>query len=241
MKTVPEKLIRITALLLIFFASEARGQNTETVNEFDPGISVAIDLNPRVRLDIFTGRDKSEEIGAGKEKIGAGVSFRTKPVFKHFLDSLDTDKQHRLVIRTSYEYWRASDSGEKTVDEHIIALDATFRWAFRHGVLLSNRHRVDFRWVNADFHIRFRERFMIERRFKLIKREITPFFDAEAFWDQRYKKFNLFRFMTGVQIRLIRSASLDLTYERLHCVTCPDVNTNSFGVRLNIFLRRKKK
>jgi hypothetical protein len=240
MKTAPQNLIRLTALLLIFFVYKALAQNTETVNEFDPGISVAIDLNRRVRLDFFAGRDKSEEIGAGKEKIGAGISFRTKPVFKHFLDSLDTDKQHRLVIRTSYEYWRGSESGKKTLDEHILAVEGTFRWAFRHGVLLSNRHRVEFRWVNADYHLRFRERLLIERRFKLIKREITPFFDAEAFWDQRYKKWNLFRYMGGVQIRLIRPASLDLAFERLHCVTCPDVNTNSFGVRLNIFLWRKK-
>src|SRR5688572_15620311 len=90
--------VLLTGLLLSFGANVAPAQNTETETQVDPGVSIALDLNERVRLGLFTGREKNEELASGKGKISAGVYFRTKPLFKLFLDSLDTDKRHVLVL-----------------------------------------------------------------------------------------------------------------------------------------------
>lgn len=238
MKSVSHKLIFITPLFLVL-AAAIHGQSSATVTEFDPGTSLAIDLTHRVRLDFYTGREKSEEISSSKFKVGGGASLRLKPQLKRFLDAFDTDKQNRLVLAMIYEYSKASDQGETKI-EHKLMADATFRHNLPQDLLLSNRNRFENRWINGAYHWRYRNRAMLERPFKIRKRDITPYIAAEAYWDQRYDKWNMFKFTGGVQVPLYRRASLDLFYERQHCVTCSDPNTNIFGVTLNIAFKRKK-
>lgn len=238
MKLSAFKLLLI-AVLSLLLAAAISGQSPGTVTEFDPGFGLAVDVSKQVRLDFYTGREKSEEISSSKFKVGGGVSVRLKPVFKRFLDSFDTDKQHLLVLAMIYEYSRASDQGETKI-EHKLMADATLRYNLPRDFLLSNRNRFENRWINDAYHWRYRNRPVLERPFEIKKRDITPYIAAEAFWDQRYSKWNMFKFTTGVQVPIYRRASLELFYERQHCVTCADPNTNIFGVNLNIAFKRKK-
>ena len=239
---IPQKSVLVTFFLLTLSATVASAQNPEPTTQFEPGIAVAVDLNERVRFVFSGGREKNEEQESGKLKISAGVNLRTKPLFKRLLDVLDTDKRHVLVLGVAYEFARGTDRGE-TKKEHKIMLDATVRWAFTGKLLLSNRNRFEIRWVNGDTHFRIRERVLLERpltiQVKNFKRKITPFGTGEAIWDQRYKKWNIFRYGGGVEIQLIRRTSLDFYYERMRCVTCIDPNTNILTMRLNYYLRRK--
>jgi hypothetical protein len=120
-------------------------------------------------------------------------------------------------------------------------LDATLRYTLKYDLLLSNRNRLELRRVNGDGHFRYRNRPMLERPFRLMKRDFTPYVAAEAYWDQRYTKWSMFKFTGGILVPLFRRTSLEALYERQHCVTCADVNTNIFGMTLNVDLRLKKK
>lgn len=233
------KNLLVPALLLIAMSAAAQAQDSAAVTELDPGIGIAVDLTPRVRLDFFTGKEKSEEISTSKWKVSAGASFRLKPLFESFLDDLDTNKQHVLVLGAGYEYSRASESGDTSI-EHKIMLDATPRYAFARKLLMNDRNRFEFRWINGAYHFRYRNRLMFERPIKVKKLKLTPYGAAEAFWDQRFKTWNQFKFTGGVQIPFIRRSSFDLFYERQHCVTCADPHTNIFGLILNLYLRRKQ-
>lgn len=221
-------------------ASAAYGQGAGAVTELDPAIAVAIEVNRVVRVDLYTGREKSEEIQSGKTKIAAGISFRLKSRFKRFLDAFDTDKQHLVVVGVTYEYSIGRDPSSTTL-EHKVMADATLRWTFPHDVLLSDRNRLEFRWVDGNFHYRYRNRPMLEKPFRSLRRDITPFIGGEAYWDQRYKKWNMFKFISGVSVPLFRNLSLEFVYERQHCIKCSDANTNIFGLTLNIAVPRKKK
>ena len=227
-------------LLLIVFAMTAPGQSTSTITELDPAIAVAVELNKKVRLDLYAGREKSEEIESGKGKIGVGVSFRVKPIFRRFLDAVDTDKQHLLVLGATYEYSVAKEPSSRSI-EHKVMFDATLRYALPLDLLLSNRNRSEFRWVNGNYHFRYRNRPMLERPIRVRKRDLTPYVSTEAIWDQRYQKWNIFKFSAGMVVPVVRRVSLDFVYERQHCVTCADQNTNIFGLTVNLSLTRKKK
>ncbi len=236
---MPARRLLNSAVLLVLLVLNATGQDSGAVTEVDPGVGLAIDLSRKVRLDFFSGREKSEELSTGKWKVSGGASFRVKPHFKGFLDDLDSDKQNVLVIGLAYEYSRASESGV-TTNENKIMLDATGRWAFAQKLLLNNRNRFEFRWISGEYHFRYRNRLMLERPVRVKKLTLTPYGAAEAFWDQRYSKWNRFEFTGGVQIPFIRRSSFDVYYTRAHCVTCADPQTNIFGVALNLYIRRKK-
>ena len=222
------------ALAPVFTASQGR----PAVGEFDPGLTVDLDLGKPFRLDFYTGREKSEELSASKWKIGGGGSFRLKPVFKSFLDDLDTDNQHVLVVRVGYEYSRASEGGVTKIT-HSAMLDGTLRYAFKGKILMSDRNRFESRWVDDRPDLRYRNRLLFQRPFHFVRIKITPFGGAEAYWDDRKNKWNLFRYTTGIEIPFFRRMTLDVRYEREYCVTCPDPNTNVIALNLNTFFRLK--
>ena len=70
--------------------------------------------------------------------------------------------------------------------------------------------------------------------------KLSPFGGAEPFWDQRYGKWNLFRFMAGTRIPLMRRTFADVFYVREHCLSCPVLDTDVLGVNFFIPFRLKK-
>jgi len=231
-----------SVLLIALATATVSSQGQEPVSEFDPGFTFSFDLTRRLRFDVFTGREKSEELHSAKQKVGAGFSFRVKPLFRSFLDHIDTDKKHVLTVAVAYEYSRASENNILSSIENKLMVDAIGRWEFPGKLLASDRNRVEFRWIDGDYSTRYRNRAMLERPFKVSKKiTITPYGAAEAFWDARHDRWSKFEFTGGVQVPLFKRTSLDGYYSRAHCVTCADAHTNIYGLAFNIFLPFKQK
>ena len=232
--------IATSVLLVIIVLNTVKAQDRDVAKEFDPGVTVDIAAG-RFRFDVYTGREKSEELEAGDAKFGGGISFRVKPLFKTFIDALDTDKQHVFVARLGYEFRRAGEN-EQSSHTHELMADGTFRWGFPKKILVSDRNRFGLRWIDGDPSFRYRNRLQVERPFTILKRKVTPYASAEAFWDSRYHSWNRFDYTGGTEIPLpyFRRATVDLYYTRERCITCPDPHTDILGVNLHIFLRLKK-
>ena len=232
----------ITFLLSVTVLAVTRGAAQEGghPSEFNPSVWVLLELNEHSRLDFYTGRERSEELNSSKWKVGVGASIRVRPIFNLF-DKDDPDKKYTLVLGTVFETSKTTEAGESRT-ENKVAFDTWGRWAFKKPkILVTDRNRIEFRWVNGDFHIRYRNWLFAERPFRINKYKISPFVGAEPFWDQRYKKWNLFRFMGGVRLPAWRGSYFDVFYVREHCRTCATLNTDVFGINYFIPLRRKKK
>lgn len=84
-------------------------------------------------------------------------------------------------------------------------IEQTLRKLLPGSLLLSDRNREEFRFVNGDFSFRYRNRVTIEREFHLFKqRNITPYVSGEIFYDTRYRVWNRNRLALGVQTSLRR-------------------------------------
>ena len=169
----PNHEVRELAALLLLIALGIL-QSPRTISEFDPGLTVAVDLNKRVRLDFATGREKTEELSSAKWKVSGGASCRFKTLRKTLFDLIDTDRQHKFVLGVGYEFSKTSDAGT-THKEHKIMVDGTFRYTLPEMVLMTNRSRFDFRWIDGDFHWRYRNRLMFERQLKIREAKVYPF------------------------------------------------------------------
>ena len=224
---------------MVLAATRGAGQEGSHASEFDPSVWVLIELNEHTRLDLYTGRERSQELDSSKGKVGVGVSVRVRPIFNLF-DEDDPDKKYTLVLGTVFEHSKTSEAGESRT-ENKIALDAWGRWAFKKPkILVTNRNRLEFRWVNGDYHLRYRNWLFAERPIRINKYKVSPFVGAEPFWDQRYQKWNLFRFMGGVRLPVWHRTYMDVFYVREHCLTCPTLNTDVLGINYFIPLGRKK-
>ncbi len=231
------------AVLLTLSAIYSSSQIQTVPNEFDPLFTLDVDLNKKVRLDFYTGVEHDPELSSNKWKASAGASIRLKPHWKDRIDDVDRDKHHVLVLGANFEYSRSDKSGAIT-EENRLTFDATPRYLFgkKSQLLMSDRNRTEFRWVNGAYHFRYRNRLRFERPFKARKTKLTPYISVESYWDSKYDRWSQFRYGGGVQIPVSKIAAFDAYYDRQHCITCSasSQQTNIFGLTLNIHLRRKK-
>lgn len=115
------------------------------------------------------------------------------------------------------------------------------------GLLLSDRNREDFRFVNGDFSFRYRNRVTIEREFHVFKqRNMTPYASGEVFYDTRYDVWNRNRWTVGVQISLRpgplrkmllpqRQVIFDLYYTRQNDSRSETQHVNDIGAALALY------
>jgi|GEM_PF-994480 len=239
MQFIRRSRLIVLFVLLLLCTIHGSSQSDPAVFEFDPEFDFNFDLNRNTRFLFYVGKEKTEQTGSYKTKIGGGASFRLRPVFSLIDDEPNSDKRHRLVIGSFYEFSRSSDSLGTTV-EHRVVVEATPRLHFGYKFLLADRNRVEFRWVAGEFRFRYRNKLRLERRFRIGKLRISPYAHAEAYRDFHVDRWNITKFGGGAEIPMWRWSSIDVFFERQHCTTCSDTQTNIVGMTYSLFLFRRR-
>ena len=90
--------------------------------------------------------------------------------------------------RVGYEYLNTlPDSlGQNNSVEHRVSLDFNYRWHLGDEVLMTDRTRLDARDIESVDSYRVRNRLRFERPFKLTHTTLTPYLNAEVYYDSRY-------------------------------------------------------
>lgn len=175
----------LLALVAIFTAGARAQQDSETVKQFWPEVDVYVPLNEKFRLFFLATTTKAEETRENIEgQVGAHIDYLI---------------HRKASLRAGYRYG-FSLGGSDPFKEHRIVFEQTLRQPLPLNVLLSDRNREDLRWVNGEFSARYRNRVTLEREFKILNRQITPYGSAEVFYDSRFKTWNRNRFAVGAQI-----------------------------------------
>ena len=101
---------------------------------------------------------------------------------------LDESKNRHVLVRIGYRYLvnAGDDPGENRG-----VLEVTPRFPLVGGVLVSNRGRADFRFVDGEYSWRFRNRLSFEREVSIGRLRVNPYARAEAFYDSRVHTWSL--------------------------------------------------
>ena len=225
-------------LYLVLIGSQAvKAQEPTTRKEFWPEVDVYITVKPKVRLYLTGTVSKTVEDGelrnaqGYESQIGVHVDY--------------IPNQH-VILRTGYRYGTSVGNSDP-FKEHRLLSEQTLRQLLPGDLLLSDRNREDFRFVDGDFSFRYRNRVTLEREFHLLKaRTITPYVSGEIFYDTRYNIWNRNRFSFGVQqslrrgpLRKIllpkRQVILDLYYMRQNDSRSDIQHVNAIGAALAFY------
>lgn len=226
-------------LLLVALSSQAiQAQEATTHEEVWPEIDVYIHLKPKIRLFFLGTVSKSVEDGelrnsqAYEAQIGAHIDYIPN---KH------------VILRTGYRYGSAVGSNSDPFKEHRFLTEQTLRTMLPGDLLLSDRNRQDFRFVNGDFSFRYRNRVTVEREFHVFrKRSLTPYISGEIFYDTRTSAWNRNRYAVGVQTSLRRGPLvkmllhkrqiiLDIYYMRQNDSRSDSPHVNALGAALAFY------
>ena len=194
-------VVRISILSLLLFlvltgTQSARAQENTTKKEFWPEVDVYITVKPKVRLFLLGTVSKSVEDGELRNAQGYEAQIGVH---------VDYIPNKHVILRTGYRFGSAVGSNDDPFKEHRLLTEQTLRQLLPGDLLLSDRNREDFRFLNGDFSFRYRNRVTLEREVHLFKgRTITPYVSGEVFYDTRYDTWNRNRFAIGIQQSLIR-------------------------------------
>jgi hypothetical protein len=181
---------------MLIGTQSARAQENTTKKEFWPEVDVYITIKPKVRLFLLGTVSKSVEDGELRNAQGYEAQIGVH---------VDYIPNKHVILRTGYRFGSAVGSNDDPFKEHRLLTEQTLRQLLPGDLLLSDRNREDFRFINGDFSFRYRNRVTLEREVHLFKgRTITPYVSGEVFYDTRYDTWNRNRFAIGIQQSLIR-------------------------------------
>ncbi len=194
MKIITGRFFICLVLLIIISDAAAAQTSAETSEELWPEVDIFVQVSPKVRLFFLATESKSKETKDAYEgQVGAHVDFLLN---KH------------VSFRTGYRHGFSIGETDDPFSEHRLLVEQTFRLFPRGGFLLSDRNRVDLRWVRGDFSVRYRNRLTLEREFTIRGRSYTPYTSIEAYYDSRFDTWNRNRYAFGIQWSLRRHGPL---------------------------------
>jgi Protein of unknown function (DUF2490) len=231
-------ILSVFLLLVLTGTQVASAQEPTTREEFWPEIDVYITVKPKVRLYLTGTVSKSVEDGELRNAQGYEGQIGVH---------VDYIPNNHVILRTGYRYGTAVGSNSEPFKEHRLLTEQTLRHLLPGDLLLSDRNREDFRFVNGDFSFRYRNRVTLEREVHLFKgRTITPYVSGEIFYDTRYNTWNRNRWAVGLQQSLLRGplrkmllhkrqVILDLYYMRQNDSRSEIQHVNAIGAALAFY------
>ena len=222
-----------TLILIVAYSCNAHAQTESISKEFWPSVKVHFDL-PRTRLQLIFERHDGEDAKKLQSKFGAMFTFRMKRIVKNPLAGVDSEERYYVTVGAGYEHLQPSG-------ENRLVIQATPRYSPGAGFLLTDRSRMEFRWLKTSYDFRYRNKLTIQRSIKVGKLRLTPYASGEIYWARNLHAFNENQYAFGAQLPFRHRIMLDTYVQRQNCNTCSREKVNILGVTLNLFFGSKER
>jgi hypothetical protein len=198
------------AFLVMSFGMPARAQT----KQFWPEVSTFVKVNDEMRF-YFLATTVKENRESTEGEFGPNFDFYLKPLRKHQkrwgVFRLDDSKNRFLMMRIGYRYIRPY-TGDSP-DEQRGVVEATARYPLGGGVLVSDRNRMDLRFIGGDYSWRYRNRLTVEREFSFGRIRVNPYVRAEVYYDSRFNKCSRTALTAGSTFPITGHFELESYYE----------------------------
>lgn len=219
------------AALFAFLAGLRASAQT---NQFWPEVDTYAKLDSSIRFR-FQAKETREGGQANQLQFGPSVEFYAKPLvgLKDLLELPADEAQSRfLLLSVGCLYFPEINSPA----ENRVELIATPSYPLKWRMVVSDRNRVELRFVNGNFFWRYRNRVGVQRVFKIHSYRFTPYVRCETYWDSQYHKLYDVATSAGVKLRVTEKIELDAYYEHQNETNKkPNEQVNSVGIILNVF------
>lgn len=133
------------------------------------------------------------------------------PFFRRYVfKDPNVEKAQRLTTRVGLAYLPDLRDGNNPADETRGIFEITGRVPFGGSWLLSDRNKGDFRLIDGDYSARYRNRLRLEHSLALKSVKITPYANAEAYYDFKVDQWNRADLTLGAEFPWRWSTILEL-------------------------------
>jgi Protein of unknown function (DUF2490) len=229
-----------TVLAAALSAVSATGQDRDEATEFWPELDLRYKISPETRLTFSVLSSRDRDVLKYDRAVELYLDYYVpyfKGIFSRRISEYDDSRVNRLVLRIAYRYDHSFHQSPSSY-EHRPYADAILRWVFPFDVLATDRNRLELRFRNSGYSWRYRNRFRLEKDFKLGWLTSTPYISAEAYHDSHAGNWNEFQFDAGALTPIKKRLAVELYYSRQITEHVAERNVNGLGLTLDIYLRR---
>lgn len=222
-------------LVPLFTFSAVSRSSAQDQSQFWPEIDTYVKLSPRTRLFLLTALSSDQDTKTLQGEFGPNFDIYLTPFLRPHLRSMDSAKSKFVIFRVGYRYMPTLQ-GTGSTENRIIA-EMTSRFNLPWAILLSDRNRFDFRFIQGQpFSWRYRNRLTLERNFEIRGYTFTPYVRGELYWDSRYDKIAKNAFTIGSVFPLTKRTESELYYEdQRDSTSTPNTHTRGVGVVLSLY------
>ena len=224
----PVFLCAVLFLLSVGMGYHATGQQKDTPFEFWPEIDIWKELEPNLNLLLIESVTRARETKYTDAQTGANLDYRWFPQEIYPL---------ALSFRVGYSYSAQLSDSPEPYTEHRAVADFTPRYNFTKELILFDRNRVEFRWVNSDYSNRYRNRLRLEYRPTWREKLITTYLSFDAVYDYSLHRWSRNYIQTGIEVPVAWYMSLELNFVRQNSLgsSAPE-HVNALGLVVALFL-----
>ncbi len=190
-------------------ASASAGQQSDAAQSGDPWevwpeLNLFTTVNPTTRFYFVAAQAKGKESEVRTLDLAGYLDLTIGPHRPRLRQKEDWQTKKYLWARIGYDHiFKAESETMKAPEQRgIVALHA--RHYLPGAILLEGRTRADLRWLEDGYSTRYRFRIEVNRDYTALDRVITPYFQAEAFYDTRYDGWARQLYQAGAEIAVIR-------------------------------------
>jgi hypothetical protein len=227
----------LVCLALIAVLCLTANAQSQTASEFWPEVNFHYEFPENWRALGFVGLKKGEDFPYQQLNTGLGLGYQWKRISKPHPENIDPDKEFTLVFGGGYEYLQTFQS-KGSQNENRLVLEAIPGFRPASPVLLRDRNRVEFRWVNGNYSTRYRNDVSFEYDIVMGSFQLSPYASAEFFYDGAKGSWNEEQYTGGLQWPYRRILMIQTYYLRQNCTTCTPPHLNVGGLTLNLFFGR---
>ena len=218
--------------LFLFLPAGSRAQDQ---SQFWPELDTYVNLSSSTRLFFISALSSDQDTRQLQGEFGPNFDFYLRPFLRPRLRDMNPSKSRLVTFRVGYRYLTTFRGSEPNENRPIAELTGRFKIPWE--VLLSDRNRVDFRFISGQpFFWRYRNRLTLERNFEIHNYTFTPYVRGELFYDSRYDKITKNAFTLGCTFPLTKRTESELYYEdQRDSASPPNYHTRGVGVVLSLY------
>ena len=208
--------LRFAALAAMLLCGTARAGDPV---ESWPELNLYRALGPTTRLYLVAAYGSGREAPLRSLDLAAylDVTLRPRLVFGQYLKGPGEDDWRAskyLWARVGYDHQIRDQDGTRIAPENRGIVAIMGRAYLPAEVLVELRARADLRWIAGDYSTRYRLRLEVNREFRAWDRPVTPFLQAEAFYDTRYDGWARELYQAGAEFGITEHFRLEASLAR---------------------------
>jgi Protein of unknown function (DUF2490) len=221
---------RFLVLVLWFAAAELVIASAQTEQfEFLPQIDSYKHFTEKIQGEFVISRTGNADT-FNSIQVGPNLNISLRPLLRGKLLRTNETSYKLLTLGVGYRYIANID---KPVENRGI-VELTARFPLPAKLQLSDRNRADLRVIQGQFSWRYRNRNILERSFAIHKYPVTPYGQAEFYYNSQSDSWDRKIYQLGFNCPIHHRAELNPYYERQNNTSKPN-HVNAFGLTLSLY------